>query len=87
MNNWISVLDELPEIGKPVLVWYIIFKEVQEPKIATRQDRMSGEDSWLTAYWCDKDGRDAFAHVYNEDGTINNQKVSHWQYLPKGPTQ
>jgi hypothetical protein len=90
MNNWISVLDELPEIGKPVLGWRILYNNIVQPQIVTRQgyeedDEMGDEENPLSSYWADQFGMGAFAEVYNEDGTVSNAKVSHWQPLPDGP--
>ncbi len=79
---WISVLDSMPPVDTPVIVWTTRFRKPC-PMIAALADRIG--ESWLSAYWCEDVQRNAFAHSHNEDGSPSAAEVSHWMPLLDGP--
>ena len=83
-TKWISVIKELPPIDTLVLVcWYPYeSKKLGKVRMAALAPPLD-EGRWLTAYWCEDIRRGAFAHPYNEDGTVSDKEVSYWQHLPK----
>ena len=81
-SAWVSVLVAMPPEDTPVMCWW---RTLGGCKIMSLAPRMQGEESWLTAYWCERPRAAALAHPYDAEGNPTDAHVSHWMPLPSEP--